>query len=65
MNRLDLIAQMGDMKEVDYRNTLAIVSIIELLLEKNIISREDMVKKASELDQMALSQTGVETMLKV
>jgi hypothetical protein len=53
VNKLDVIAQIGDMKEVEYRNTLAITSIIEILLEKNIISREDFAKKAEELDKLA------------
>lgn|GEM_PF-422144 len=53
MNELDLISQIGNMKEVDYRNTLAIVSMIELLLEKKIISRDDLAKKAKELENLA------------
>lgn len=57
MNKIDVIAQIGDIKEIEYRNTLAITSIIELLLEKNIISREDISSKAEELDKMAFLQT--------
>ena len=57
VNKLDVIAQIGDKKEVEYRNTLAITSIIEVLLEKNIISREDFAKKAEELDRLALLET--------
>jgi hypothetical protein len=57
MNKLDVIAQIGDIKEVEYRNTLAITSIIEILLEKNIINREDIAKKAKELDQLAFMET--------
>ncbi|HHY81297.1 MAG TPA: hypothetical protein GX505_01280 [Clostridiales bacterium] len=57
MNRLDVLAQIGDIKEIEYRNTLAITSIIEVLLEKNIISREDISKKAEELDKMAFQET--------
>ena len=53
MNKLDVLAQIGDIKEIEYRNTLALTSVIELLLEKNIISREDISKKAEELDKMA------------
>ena len=34
MNKLEIIAQIGDIKEIEYRNTLALTSIIELLLEK-------------------------------
>jgi len=58
MELLDVSSQIGDMKEVEYRNTLAITSIIELLLEKNIITREDIVNKAKELDKMAFLEAG-------
>ncbi|HZK34290.1 MAG TPA: hypothetical protein VFD33_03135 [Bacillota bacterium] len=56
MNKLEIISQLGDIKEVEYRNTLAITSIIELLLERNIISKEDIAKKAEELDELALTK---------
>jgi hypothetical protein len=57
MNKLEIIAQIGDIKEIEYRNTLALTSIIELLLEKNIISREDISRKAEELDRLAFLKT--------
>ena len=59
MNKLDIIAQLGDIKEVEYKNTLALTSIIELLLEKNIISKEDISRKAEELDQMATAEASI------
>lgn len=65
MNKIDIITQIGDMKEINYRNTLAIASIIELLLEKNIISRSDIAKKANQLNKMALEETGIESTYKV
>lgn len=58
MKVLDVVSQIGDMKQVDYRNTLAITSIIEILLEKDIITKEDIAKKAEELDRMAFVETG-------
>ena len=57
MNKLEIMAQIGDIKEIEYRNTLALTSLIELLLEKNIISREDISKKAEELDRLAFLKT--------
>ena len=57
MNKLDIIAQIGDLKEVEYRNVLAVTSIIEILLEKNIITKEDISKKAEELDKLAFLET--------
>ncbi len=56
MNKLDIINQIADLKEIDYRNTLAIASIIELLIENGIISRSDVAKKAYELENMTLDE---------
>jgi len=56
MNNVDIIGEIADLKDIDYKNTLAIVSIIELLIEKNIISRTDMAKKAHFLDSLTAEQ---------
>ena len=53
---INIMSQLSDMKEVDYRNTLALASIIEVLLEKKLITREDISKKATLLDQMAMDE---------
>ena len=34
MNDIDIVAQLSDMKDTDYRNTLAIASIIWVLIER-------------------------------
>lgn len=56
MNEVDIIAQIGDLKEVDYRNTLAIASLIELLIEKGIINRHEIARKARILDSMSTEE---------
>jgi hypothetical protein len=56
MNEIDILAQIGDMKEIDYRNTLAIASIVEILVEKGIIERNDIARKAKQLDSMSLEE---------
>lgn len=56
MNDIDIIAQLSDMKDTDYRNTLAIASIIEVLIEKGIINRNDVAKKARQLDSMSIEE---------
>jgi hypothetical protein len=57
MNRLnglplevDLIAQLADLKEVDYKNTLVLTALVELLVEKGILERKDVIQKARQLD---------------
>lgn len=59
MNEVDIIGELADLKEIDYKNTLAIVSIIELLIEKNIVSRTDINKKAQFLDSLTEEQLKV------
>lgn len=54
MTKLDIVSQIADLKEIDYRNTLAIASIIEVLIDKGIINRSDIARKASELESMTL-----------
>ncbi len=50
MEEVGLAAKLADLKEEHYRNTLALSTIIELLIEKNILTREEVEKKAAELD---------------
>jgi hypothetical protein len=56
MTKLDIISQIADLKEIDYKNTLAIACIIELLIENGIINRSDVSKKAYELENATLDE---------
>jgi hypothetical protein len=56
MNDIDMVSQIGDMKEIDYRNTLAIASVIELLIDKGILERNEIAKKARLLDEMTAEE---------
>lgn len=50
---IDLYAALADMKEVDYKNTLAITTLIDLLIEKGVITRAEMAARAQQLDEAA------------
>lgn len=56
MNKLDIISQMADLKEIDYKNTLAITSLIELLIEKGILDRYEIAEKAQLLEDQTMSE---------
>lgn len=56
MNDINLMGQIGDLKEVDYRNTLAIATLLELLIDKSIITRQEFAKKSYYLDNISLEQ---------
>jgi hypothetical protein len=57
MTKIDLVGQIADMKEIDYKNTLAIASIIEILIDKGIINRNDIALKALQLENMTIEET--------
>jgi len=56
MTKLDMIGQIADLKEIDYKNTLAITSIIELLIEKGILDKYEVAEKARFLEDQTLSE---------
>lgn len=49
---VNIIAQLADMKTIDYNNLLSIIVIFELLVEKGIISHEEFKNKFNELDRL-------------
>lgn len=53
MNEVDVIAQIGDLKDIDYRNTLAIATLIELLIEKKVFTRQEFRRKSYQLDRLS------------
>lgn len=53
-NAVNLIGQLADLKDTDYKNTLAITTLLELLIEKNVFTREEFSQKAVELENATL-----------
>jgi hypothetical protein len=51
MDEIRWAGMLADLKEDHYRNTLALSAVIELLIEKGLLSREDIRRKAMELDE--------------
>jgi len=47
---VDLIGQIADLKEVDYKNMLILTSLIELFISKGLITRKEVLDKANQLD---------------
>lgn len=50
MRDIDIISQIADLKDIDYRNTLAVATLIELLIEKGLFTKQEFARKARELD---------------
>lgn len=53
---IELYARLADMKTVDYRTTLAIAALIELLIAKGLFTRDELTGVAARLDETALSE---------
>ncbi|TCS80781.1 hypothetical protein [Tepidibacillus fermentans] len=47
---VDFIGQLADLKEVDYKNMLVLTGLIELLIEKELITRKEVIEKAEQLE---------------
>jgi len=56
-NVVNILAQIADLKNSDYKNTLAICTIIELLIEKGILSRQELLDKSLQIDNVDDEQT--------
>lgn len=54
LDHLRLAGKLADLKEEHYRNTLALCTLIELLVDKGLFTREEIAAKAQELDQLML-----------
>ncbi|MFD0621370.1 MULTISPECIES: hypothetical protein [Paenibacillus] len=52
LDHVNLVAKLADLKEEHYRNTLALCTLIELLVDKGLFTREEIAAKANELDQL-------------
>jgi hypothetical protein len=53
---LEIAGHIADMKDVNYKNTLAVVAILELLIEKGLLSKDEFAVKASEMEQASLAE---------
>lgn len=56
-DKINLYAQLSDLKEVDYRNALGLTALIELLIEKGVISQSELANKAKALDQQDFTES--------
>lgn len=50
-DQVNLAAQIADLKQSQYTNTLALSALIELLIEKGLLSPEDFHRKTAQLEK--------------
>lgn len=53
---VDIVGQIADLKDVDYKNTLALATLVELLAEKGLFSKQEFAQKAQDLDRASLAE---------
>jgi hypothetical protein len=49
---IHVIGAIADLKEVTYKNTLAVTTLIDLLIEKGMITHTEIAERAQKLDQL-------------
>jgi hypothetical protein len=55
MSEVDILYQISNLKEIDYKNTLVLTSLVELLIEKGFITRKELICKTKEMDSIAVT----------
>ena len=60
LDEVQLIAKLADLKESHYKTTLLLHAVMHVLLEKQVLTPEELAAKVEEIDRMALS--GVPTL---
>lgn len=54
-SEVDLLAQLADIKEMEYKNMLLFTAVVDLLLEKGILRRQEVAQRVQEMDQSLAS----------
>ncbi|TMV48001.1 nitrile hydratase subunit beta [Paenibacillus mesophilus] len=52
MQEVNWIAKLADLKEDHYRNTLLVTTLMDLLIEKGILTRGEIETRMTELDRI-------------
>lgn len=52
MDLVTFIGKLGDLKDEHYHLTLTLSAIIELFIDKGLITRQELEHKTAELDQL-------------
>lgn len=56
INDINMIGQLADLKDTDYKNTLAITALIEIFIEKGLFTREDFTRQIQLLENATISE---------
>ena len=65
VSTIDIMGQFADLKDTDYKNTLAITVLIDLFIEKGFFTREDFAQKSWELEESTMAEIATQRRLEV
>lgn len=51
LQEIDWIAKLADLKNSQYENMLLLHALVELLIDKQIITRQELIQKVETLDR--------------
>ena len=54
IEELDLVSKVADMKELQYQNMLLTHALIQLLADRQLIDKDEVLEKAREIDRLTL-----------
>jgi hypothetical protein len=54
LEEVNWIGKLADLKEEHYRNTLLLTAMMELLIDKGLVTRGEVAKKMAELDRIMI-----------
>ncbi|KKC28474.1 hypothetical protein CDSM653_02531 [Caldanaerobacter subterraneus subsp. pacificus DSM 12653] len=49
MREIEYLITLAEIKDTEYKNLLALISLIDLLVEKGIITRSELAQKSKEI----------------
>jgi hypothetical protein len=52
---INMIGKLADMKESNYKNTLLLTALVELLIDKGLLTRKEVLSKARNLESDLLN----------
>lgn len=47
---VEIFSNIADIKETNYRNMLAISALLEILIEKGILTKDEFINKTKEIE---------------
>lgn len=51
-----MIGKLADLKDSQYRNTLLVTAVVELLIDKGVFTRKELIDKAMHMESSLMSE---------